>query len=364
MGVHDAEQEEQLTEAAMAEGMDASVFDEKYQADKEKNEADDLLAMFQDLDAVEPAQENALPIAPSHSIYTDDYQFVKACFEFLNRNQSTPVADVSYNDKNQTISVVAPEDLRERFRYLPSEIWPEKGNFLLTADVAAYQKECARSRNDEHAWPKQHYLWPKHPVIEWLQERMLSNTGRHQALVLGLNAGIEADESIFLASALIPNRKASPVIWSWYAVYCRKGKVTKIADLNDTLKALGFGEGPKPNTGRAVDIKALETLRQPVVDAVKAAVLKERETLDAELQPKLNAQREELARLRGKQIEQLELTLSSSKQDTKFKESRRNTRMKHIDEVFENYQSWVEDTLQTEPAPYIQLLAVIAKVEE
>ena len=37
--------------------------------------------------------------------------------------------------------------------------------------------------------------------------------------------------------------------------------------------------------------------------------------------------------------------------------------MAQIDKIFSSYQSWVKDTMQTEPAPYIQIIAVIARAE-
>ena len=180
---------------------------------------------------------------------------------------------------------------------MPHEIWPKNGKFLLTADKVAYQQEVHQhcSRNNEQALgPIRHYLWRRHPVIEWLQDRMLTNTGRHEALVLGLNSGIKPGESIFLVSALIPNRKANPVIWSWYAVYCKDRAVTRIAPLSELLEHLALGKRSRPNTGRPVDLKWLESLRQPVVAAVKSAVIAERDDFNAKTEPLLAEQLLEL----------------------------------------------------------------------
>lgn len=357
MKVHDSEAEEQLTEEAMAQGLCAEDFDQKYQAD-ESNKGDELMALFFGGEQAEVSKADVLPIGENYSIYKDDYSFVRACFEYLNRSKQ--IVQVSYNDNKKLISIIAPDDLKDRFRYMPSEIWPENGEFLLTADVKAYQQECARSRNDEHAWPKQHYLWRKHPVIEWLQERMLANTGRHEALVLGLNSDIQPEESIFLVSALIPNRKANPVIWAWYAVHCRNGHVVSISPLSELLERINLGQSPRPNTAKPIDINMLNQLRQPVVNAVKAEVLKERKAFETKNAPRLKDQLDNLAKLRGKQIGQLELTLSNSKQDQHFKDSKRNKDMKRIEAIFTSYQHWVEDTMQTELAPYIQIIAVLA----
>ncbi|WP_461534717.1 DEAD/DEAH box helicase [Spongorhabdus nitratireducens] len=362
MGVHDTQVEEELTAGAMAEGMDANAFDRQYQPD-ESNEGDDLLAAFLSEDPVQPEQKQpALPLAKTFSLYENDYRFVKDSFEFLNRQQR--MAEVSYQDHNQTVSLTAPEDLREKFRFLPSEVWPENGHFVLTSSRDDYENEIQRSRNDEHAWPKTHYLWRRHPVIEWLQERMLGNTGRHEALVMGLNTDLAADESIFLVSALIPNRKAHPVIWSWYAVHCKGSAVTKITPLDETLEQLALGKKKRPNTGQPVNLEQLNKLRQPVVDAVKESVLQQRSDFEQAMIPKLTAQLQELKHLRSAQEKQLEITLERSQQSAAFKDSRRNQRMKKIDDVFTEYLHWLEDTLKTEPSPYIQLIAVLASCQQ
>lgn len=360
MNVHDTEAEEKLTELAMAEGLDAEEFDAKYQPD-EGDEGEELLNLFFNSPKETPQQKAELPITETYSLYKDEYHFVKAAFEFLNRDRR--VADVDYVDSKQIISVIAPDDLRERFRFMPSEIWPENGQFVLTADVNAYQEEVKLSRNREHAWPKEHYLWRKHPVIEWMQERMLGNTGRHEALVMGLNSDLAEGESIFLVSALIPNRKAHPVIWSWYAVHCKDAKIVSTESLEETLNRLDLGKVQRPNRNKPVNMTLLESLRKPVVEAVKAKVLDERARFEAEMQPRLKVQLDELERLRGAQVRQLDLALSGSQQDSKFKEGRRNRRMSQIERVFTDYQHWVEDTMQTEPIPYIQLIAVLARAE-
>ena len=365
MGVHDIEKEEQITANAMAQGSNASSFDQQYQPSEDPSEGDALLAMFLGGELSKPTEtstQSELPLATGFSLYDSDYQFIKKAFEFLNRQER--IAEVNYQDSNQTISMIAPDDLHERFRFLPSEIWPENGDFILTANREDYEREIKRSRNDEHAWPKMHYLWRRHPVIEWLQERMLSNTNRHEALVLGLNDDLAADESIFLVSALIPNRKAHPVIWSWYAVHCKGDIVECITPLQETLEKLALGLQPRPNTAKPVNMDRLNNLRQSVVDSVNEAVLGERTKFEQQMTPRLQKQLTELEKLRSAQERQLELTLKRSQQNDTLKASRREQRMKKINDVFTEYLDWSKNTLKTEPTPYIQLIAVLASCQQ
>ncbi|MEW7994865.1 MAG: DEAD/DEAH box helicase [Candidatus Thiodiazotropha endolucinida] len=360
MKVHDAEEEEKLTEQAMAEGMGAEQFDQTYSAD-ESNEGDELLALFLSGGTEKQTPEQTLPLATRKTLFADDYRFAKNAIAYLNSEKRQ--IDTSFSDSNQTFSIIAPDDLRHRFRYLPPEIRPTewKDGLILTADKQQYMDEVKRSRNDENAWPKQHYLWAQHPVMQWLHERMLANVGRHTAPVLALNSEIPEGQSIFLVSGLIPNRKAHPVIWQWYAVVCEGEQVTRIDDLHQTLEQLQLGNKPLPNTGKAIDMTPLEILRGPVIDAAKQKVLEARTAFDAEMQTKLAETTAELQRLRELQQGQLELSLSNDKRDSKFKESRRQKEMNRIDEIFTNYQTWVEETLNTEPKPYMQIIGVFTR---
>jgi len=81
------------------------------------------------------------------------------------------------------------------------------------------------------------------------------------------------------------------------------------------------------------------------------------------MQPRLQNQLKDLQRLKSAQESQLEITLARSSRDEKSKETHRIKRKCDIKKVFESYQHWVEDSMQTAPNPYIQLIAVLARVE-
>jgi hypothetical protein len=144
-------------------------------------------------------------------------------------------------------------------------------------------------------------------------------------------------------------------------VHCKGDDILKTEPLNDLLTRLDLGGKPRPNTSNPVNMDRLNGLRADVVSAVKAEVLTERMKFDAEIAPKLKQQLDELSRLKTKQITQLELGLESSKQEQTFKDGKRHKNLVKINDTFGAYQAWIEDTMQTEPAPYIQIIAVLAK---
>ena len=74
---------------------------------------------------------------------------------------------------------------------------------------------------------------------------------------------------------------------------------------------------------------------------------------------KLTHQLEELDRLKGRQLEQLELTLNRSSEIQSKQDQKRTNGQQAIDDVFDNYLLWVEQTMTTEKYPYLQLIAAI-----
>lgn len=365
MKVHDAELEEGLTIDAMATGTTAEVFDAQYQAD-DSNEGDDLLALFLNPDDAAPLEEAQVEqnTVEGYSLFANDFEFAKQALDAINRERLQ--VSFSHNVERQTLTITPPEDLDYRFRFLPPEIRPEDGSLVLTADKQRFAQEIQRSRQDENAWPKLHYLWPQHPAIQWLQDKLLAQVARHSAPVLALPESaqqlIGKDEAVFLVSGLIPNRKAHPVIWEWFAIHCHlgSGQVLDIQEAESWLPKLEL-TNKLPNRAQPIDLSAIYQLRPAVIKSVKTEMERRQLAYSQATQPQLAEQLAELEALKSRQINQFELQLSRSGQAEHFKDARRQERQKHIDRIFADYQNWVKDTLSIEPVPFIQIIATFTR---
>lgn len=358
LGVYDVVKEEELVTNAMLT-MQADEFDTQYTPENEHNEGDDILAdFFSSFDDPIKEEQQQEP-KENFKLFECEYEFAKRALSYLNKDQRRIA--VEFEDAIKKIKLTAPDDLKQKFKAYPPEIYPEHGDFILTEDKENYMEVVKASRNEENSWPKEHYLWKRHPVAEWLQERMLGNTGRNEALVIGLNTQIEKDEAIFLVSALIPNRKAHPVIWEWYAVHTKANQITKIESLQDMLNVYGPILKNAPNTGLPVNSDVLHDLRSAVVDSVHQEVLKKKVSFDEDMQPKLAEQLEKLSALKGKQEQQLHLDFDQGLESVA--KTKKEAKQRYIDQVFNEYEVWIKDTWQTENSPYIQLIAVIAATQ-
>ena len=344
----------------MADGTAAERFDAQLQP--KHDEGDELLALFLG-EAAADAQQEDLPKEPeihnSESLFPSHYAWCKAALKRL--QDRGEALQVTHDDASERISLYARQggDLDHRFKFLPREIMPEDRTFVLTANKETITGEVNRCRQDENAWPKQHYLWPQHPVMEWLSDRMLTQFGRHSAPVIELNKGMEAGELLFVISGLIPNRKSHPLVHEWVGVRFLDGVCVGIEPFAETLERTGLGKSPLPNRGTMPDVEAIRQLLPEAVAEAQAWMRDARNRFEVSINTQLDACLNELERLRGRQKQQLALQLESARYSDDRKASVKAGREQSIDQIFDDYIQWVEDTMTTEPNAYIQVISVL-----
>ena len=77
------------------------------------------------------------------------------------------------------------------------------------------------------------------------------------------------------------------------------------------------------------------------------------------MQPELEAQRERLKRLRGRQEQQLQLNFDNDKRPNQIKEKQRSADQNRIERRFQDHERFIQDVMTIEPAPYLKLVAVL-----
>lgn len=113
-----------------------------------------------------------------------------------------------------------------------------------------------------------------------------------------------------------------------------------------------------PNRAQPVKVSDLEALRQPVISAAKAKMQQRQQAYTEQTSEELAEQLRVLEALQQRQLAQVERQLEKSGQAEHFKAARREERIGRIERVFDEYQTWVRDTLTIEPVPFIQIIAV------
>ena len=217
----------------------------------------------------------------------------------------------------------------------------------------------ADSRRDEAAWPAVHWLWRLNPVVGWLNDRMTAAFGRHEAPVLAGVPGLAADEAVFVLSGLVPNRRGHPLLYEWVAVTYRGERRGALLPFGELLARTGLGRRAVANRGRQADLPALRRLLPDAVARARERVVERRHGFEARVNDKLNRELAALEALKARQIRRLELRLARSDQSQAFKRAREERARRDIKTIFDEYLTWVEDTMTTEPQPWMRVACVM-----
>ncbi len=354
MGVYDIEEEERITARAMEEGVSAEAFDAELQPQELEFDPLRLLMGEEPPPAGEQveARTAALP-----SLFPGDFAYARQALQHLRDRESL---QVEVYPEEERVDLTAPHSLRSRFSLLPREVFPDDGRFVLSTDAAQVQAEIRRCRQDESAWPSLHYLWEQHPVMAWLNDKVTAAFGRHEAPVLILPEALLDDEVLVILSGVIPNRKAHPLVHEWFGVRFEGRRARDVETLPDILEATGLGRRPIPNRAVPVDTGALQALLPQAVEVGQRWMRQRRDAFEERINEKLNRELEELERLRKRQMEQITLRFADAGPANPLLTGRRDQERRRVDEIFDDYMEWVQDTMTTERIAYLQVVAVLA----
>jgi hypothetical protein len=348
MGVYDIDEEEKITAASIEKGADINEF----AASLNEHIAFDPLAML-----MEQAQENIPQAATCNmlTLFKDDFVYMKEALSYI--RQYYPL-QVSFYPDEKRVDLTASEDLEYRFKYYPGEIWPDDGLFILSADRDIIKEEIKKSRKEEGLWPRIQYLWPLCPVVEWVNDKITSVFGRHQAPVLTLKDKLANDEIVFIMSGLIPNRKGHPLLHPWFGIAFKNGKYLGIESFDKVCLRTGLGTNPFPNTGQEINTIPLKALLPEAIKEAREWISSQRKEFEDHINVKLNERYNELNRLRSRQLQQLDFSDTDGTTGS-FASKRKDQRTREINRIFNEYLEWVQDTMTTEDNPYIRIVAVL-----
>lgn len=375
LNVYDPDKEAEKVSDFMADGLTPeqveAVMDKAAKSkglENGENEGDWLMELFGGGADAKPGDAQAPGSSLDHidepaSLFDSDFHYTKTALTQLNHGQT--LCQWSSEEAEQIIALTAPYDLQERLRQLPREVQAANDHYALCADpqrIAQAIESARQARAEEDTWPQLHYLWPQHPIMDWLGDRVLTHFGRHRAPLLQSHK-LQPGEQAFILMSLVPNRKGQPLLVEWQVASRIHTSATPseftLEPFNTFVTRAGIKAGGLPNRGHTTELEAITQTMQAAlpqaVEVMHAHMLNKQESFAAALAQRLEGTLAELKRLQGRQIEQL--TLDLERQLETVKRGRFEQRSKQINGVFDDYRQWVHDTLTTEPQPWIQVLA-------
>ena len=370
LNCYDPDREAETVSGYMAEGLTAEQvsadMDERAAAEPE-GDGDWLLDLFQSAPQEAPPS-SVSRIEEPFSFFPSDYGFARTAL--TNLSKPNPIAQWTSDDEEETISITPPDDLRHRLRQLPREVQADQ--YTLTANKLRMERaiEAARQtrtvqsedpekqlRGEANTWPQLHYLWSQHPILEWLGDRVLTAFGRHRAPVIQ-SMHLAEDEQAYILLAVIPNRKAQPMLAEWRVASRRGRGPFQLEEFPAFAARAGLRARALPNPAK-VNLPTLQADVPAAVEQMRRHMVRRQAEFAAGMEKRLQRTLQDLEQLQARQLADVDQRYAQM--DAPLRQKRVVERSQAIRRVFEEYRAWVEETLTTEPQPYIQLLAAVCR---
>ena len=189
---------------------------------------------------------------------------------------------------------------------------------------------------------------------------MLAAFGRHEAPVLAGVPGLAADETVFVLSGLVPNRRSHPLLYEWIAVAYRGAQYEALVPFDDVLARTGLGRGGVANRGRTPDVDALKGLLPDAVARARERVVQRRRDFESRINDKLNDEAGGAGDAEGPPVTPARAAARTvGPRRRRSSAPAKNAGRRDIDAIFDEYLTWIEDTMTTEPQPYIKVVCVM-----
>ena len=356
LGKFSVEDEELVVMEAIETGSSADAFEQKL--DVEEDEFDPFEALMAAASESEEVKEESVTV--EKDTLFNDIEYLYQALTYLNKTENYPI------ERLQTVSgldiKLTPDMIRRLKAVIPEKALPPRETLRLSDDKAfcMEQMKISMQKNmDEAAWPSTQYLWKLHPIFAWVNDKSSLLYKRDEAPVIGLPMNLCANESIYILNGSIPNMKSTPLVDEWFGLLYQNDKFVKVLTMNEVLQKTSLSRERIPNTdciGEA-EISAASRLLDDVINQANIYLGQCFEKYQSEMSPLLDEEIEKLIELQDKHKEYYQITLFEQERKRKEKE-------REVDVLFEEFTTWVKETLTIQNNPYIKVVAVLMGVSQ
>lgn len=357
LGKFSVEDEELVVMEAIETGSSADAFEQKL--DVEEDEFDPFEALMAAASESEEVVKEESVTVEKDTLF-NDIEYLYQALTYLNKTENYPI------ERLQTVSgldiKLTPDMIRRLKAVIPEEALPP-GETLRLSDDKAFcmeQMKISMQKNmDEAAWPSTQYLWKLHPIFAWVNDKSSLLYKRDEAPVIGLPMNLCANESIYILNGSIPNMKSTPLVDEWFGLLYQNDKFVKVLTMNEVLQKTSLSRERIPNTdciGEA-ELSAASRLLDDVIIQAKIYLGQCFEKYQNEMSPLLDEEIEKLIELQVKHKEYYQITLFEQERKRKEKE-------REVDVLFDEFTTWVKETLTIQNNPYIKVVAVLMGVSQ
>ncbi|KFI87920.1 SNF2- related helicase [Bifidobacterium reuteri DSM 23975] len=214
-------------------------------------------------------------------------------------------------------------------------------------------------------WSRTQYLWALNPLMEWISTKATSLLYRRgEAPIIGVTNGrLADDETIILLTGMIANEHATPVLDEWFGLRYRNDEFVDLLPMEDVWKITGYRGRKEPNSERyeyantansEPSEQQVEHAQLLLADAVRRGRKELWQRGDAYEQnvarPEIDKQLERITEWRNRRS--LVIAGYSDLADQQRK----------LDDMYDEYDEWVNETLTASGEPVIRIAAAFVGV--
>lgn len=361
LGVYSEEEEEQEVSKAIEQGISADDFSKQLDQNVQEDDFMDFLLS----EATSEETENAPETQDDETLFTDT-EYLYQAMKYFNRYEDRPVEPLQ---RVRGLDIMLTDDIRRRMQdLLPAEVVAllKKKSYLRLVSDKDYCMQAVRESqqtDDEKAWPEVQYLWPLNPIFDWVNDKASLIFPRGEAPLAFIHK-LKADQVIFLLNGSIPNRKSTPLVDKWFGLLYEKGQFAKALPLEEALSLAGIYAGqelPNPTQEDEQTLaqkQELEHLLPDVIMQAKKYLTGFYTQYQQQSQPQIDAEIDKLARLEDRH-KAYQMSLFQNRA-----ERQRDEKVREIEDIFNSFSEWVEDSMTIENHPYIRVLGVLSGKQE
>ena len=140
---------------------------------------------------------------------------------------------------------------------IPTEAWPENGEFWLTDDPHQVDKAIAAARNTSGYWAKELLCSETHPIMQWITQRLVMQVRRGEAPYI-ISNNFEPGELCFCCIGQVSSVAGTPLIIDAHGISVKEGGRISHQGLKEVLERANFEQ--LVNTGAEPDLPAAQLL--------------------------------------------------------------------------------------------------------
>ncbi len=302
------------------------------------------------------------------SLFASDYLYTKSALTHIKQNWANRMdarLHSSFDDEKQLVILTSQNQkgklaLKGMKDQLPIPVRPKDDRFVFSSNPDVIMRSIKKCRAQDNTWPETQYLWPVHPFMEWMTDKIRMSFGRLDAPAIRLSS-VEPRTFSYLITVLWPNKKGITIFQRWYLVTARdRGANFRVELFEDSNIYQTLQSGQLPNTQRASSVldHAMELIPEAVTKA-KERVHQERSHFDQDLRSTLNKHLDDLEELENRHRAHVQNSFQLNQGIEQVQISRREKGLQNVSDRFSEFRRWIETSMTMEEDPYVHVAAAI-----